>query len=192
MTHVIFILCACVSVYLMMKSCLKTAFIGMICSVFLFSWFIIYSSLGKLFRLFNLIIHKIPDSFFSFKIKKMEHLRYCRKPQRSTIQCWVSSCDEPTRLSYRIYRHKLGLNIGSIIMFSRNIEPQSGLLNGMRLFVNTRSIEARILTRRLWFILQQNDQDPKLPFKLVRGQFPVVLAFALTINYCFKGNLSIK
>ncbi|KAH9497110.1 hypothetical protein DERF_001424 [Dermatophagoides farinae] len=57
-------------------------------------------------------------------------------------------------------------------MFSRNIEPQSGLLNGMRLF--------------------QNDQDPKLPFKLVRGQFPVVLAFALTINYCFKGNLSIK
>ena len=31
-------------------------------------------------------------------------------------------------------------------------------------------------------IFQQNDQDPELPFKLVRRQFPVVLAFALTIN----------
>ncbi|KAH9528454.1 hypothetical protein DERF_002401 [Dermatophagoides farinae] len=47
-------------------------------------------------------------------------------------------------------------------MFSRNIEPQSGLLNGTSLF--------------------QNDRDLKLPFKLVRGRFPVVLAFALTIN----------
>ncbi|KAH9510516.1 hypothetical protein DERF_009037 [Dermatophagoides farinae] len=45
-------------------------------------------------------------------------------------------------------RHKLELKVGSIIMLIRNVEPQSGLLNGTRLFVNRRSIEARILTRR--------------------------------------------
>jgi ATP-dependent DNA helicase PIF1 len=87
--------------------------------------------------------------------------------------------------------HKLVLKIGVPIMLLRNISPSDGLCNGTRLIVRRLSrhiIDAEIITgshvgKKVYiprFRLAPSDAD--LPFQLIRRQFPVRVAFAMTIN----------
>ena len=88
-------------------------------------------------------------------------------------------------------RHVLKLKLGSFIMLLRNLNQQKGLLNGTRLIVKSlhrNCIKAEIITGshkgdevcipRIELI----SNNEILPFKLKRRQFPVMLAFAMTIN----------
>ncbi|KAL5699213.1 hypothetical protein ACHQM5_030148 [Ranunculus cassubicifolius] len=86
---------------------------------------------------------------------------------------------------------KLKLKIGCPIMLLRNIAPRDGLCNGTRLMVlqcRPRVIEAMILTGNKAgdkvFIprITLTPSTSQLPFKMSRRQFPVRLAFAMTIN----------
>ena len=87
--------------------------------------------------------------------------------------------------------HVLRLKSGVIIMLIRYLNARKGLCNGTRLKVielNRNTIKAEILSEvnrgdivlipRI--TLQPN--DTLLPFILKRTQFPVIPAFALTIN----------
>ncbi|KAK4515822.1 uncharacterized protein ATC70_010779 [Mucor velutinosus] len=88
--------------------------------------------------------------------------------------------------------HALALRVGSPIMILRNLDPSAGLCNGTRLIVKSlgvRIIEATIATGpkagdivyilRTKFITEANG---RIPFDFSRTQFPVRLAFAMTIN----------
>ncbi|XP_010445056.1 PREDICTED: ATP-dependent DNA helicase PIF1-like [Camelina sativa] len=69
--------------------------------------------------------------------------------------------------------HALRLKIGCPIMLLRNIDAHGGLMNGTRLQITQIAdhvIQARIIT------------DTCLPFKMRRKQFPINIAFAMTIN----------
>ncbi|XP_028100376.1 ATP-dependent DNA helicase PIF1-like [Camellia sinensis] len=86
---------------------------------------------------------------------------------------------------------KLELKVGCHIMLLRNIAPKDGLCNGTRLMVsrcNTRIIEVQILTGEkfgnLVFIprISLTPSSSEMPFQMTRRQFPVRLAYALTIN----------
>ena len=88
--------------------------------------------------------------------------------------------------------HELKLKVGVPIMCLRNLDPTSGLCNGARLVCRSfhrNVIEAEIVTgdykgRRVFIprISLMPSADVRLPFQLKRKQFPIVLAFALTIN----------
>ncbi|XP_021747710.1 ATP-dependent DNA helicase PIF1-like [Chenopodium quinoa] len=88
--------------------------------------------------------------------------------------------------------HILKLKVGSPIMLLRNIDTNSGLCNGTRLIrsrLRDHVIEAEILTgshkgTRVFIprIPLKTVEDVKLPFEMIRKQFPVKLCFALTIN----------
>ncbi|EOA12259.1 hypothetical protein CARUB_v10008029mg [Capsella rubella] len=88
-------------------------------------------------------------------------------------------------------KHELTLKKGAPIMLLRNIDPKGGLCNGTRLIVTQMAnhvIKARIVTGngvnekvlipRMFVSLP----DAKFPFRMRRRQFPVVLAYAITIN----------
>ncbi|XP_028093170.1 ATP-dependent DNA helicase PIF1-like [Camellia sinensis] len=86
---------------------------------------------------------------------------------------------------------KVELKVSCPIMLLRNVAPKDGLCNGTRLMVsrcNTRIIEAQILTGEkcgnLVFIprISLTPSSSKMPFQMTRRQFPVRLAYALTIN----------
>ncbi|XP_028117858.1 ATP-dependent DNA helicase PIF1-like [Camellia sinensis] len=86
---------------------------------------------------------------------------------------------------------KVELKVGCPIMMLRNIAPKDGLCNGTRLMVsrcNTRIIEAQILTGEkcgnLVFIprISLTPSSSEMPFRMTRRQFPVRLAYVLTIN----------
>jgi ATP-dependent exoDNAse (exonuclease V) alpha subunit len=89
--------------------------------------------------------------------------------------------------------HKLLLKKGAPIMMIRNLNPAGGLCNGTRLRVvelKTHVIRAiimagshhgkEVLIPRIIFISNNDIKD--FPFRLRRIQFPVVPAFAMTIN----------
>ncbi|CEP09472.1 hypothetical protein [Parasitella parasitica] len=89
--------------------------------------------------------------------------------------------------------HRLELRVGSPIMTLRNIDPAAGLCNGTRLVVNslgTNVIEATISTGpkkgdivlipRIKFITLAT--EGMCPVDFQRTQFPIRLAFAMTIN----------
>lgn len=90
-----------------------------------------------------------------------------------------------------IPHHKLTLKVGVPIMLIRNVDQANGLCNGTRLqttvlgkhfikvvALNGTSIGQEVLIHRM----DMNPSDSKLPFKMNRRQFPIIISFAMTIN----------
>ena len=89
--------------------------------------------------------------------------------------------------------HKVKLKVGVAIILLRNLCPSKGLCNGTRLIIKAlgqRIIEAEILSGQFAknkvlipriSLIDNNAQKP-LPFQLKRRQFPVRMAYAMTIN----------
>ncbi len=90
-----------------------------------------------------------------------------------------------------IANHKFELKVGVLILLLRNLNQLIGLCNGTKLIVNRlgqRVIEAEIITGnnvgkhvfipRIIMSLSETDW----PFVLRRRQFPIRVAFAMTIN----------
>ncbi|XP_065684585.1 uncharacterized protein LOC100202287 [Hydra vulgaris] len=87
--------------------------------------------------------------------------------------------------------HCLKLKIGCVIMLLRNLDLKAGLCNGTRMKVcalQNNYIDAEILTgvsegKRVFVSrIQLAPSDSNLPFVLKRRQFPVRLAYSMTIN----------
>ena len=88
--------------------------------------------------------------------------------------------------------HKLNLKVGAIKMLLRNLNTKKGLYNGTRLQV-TKLSKNFICTTILTGTAEGNSAfipridlapiNPDLPFVLHRTQFPIILAFFITINY---------
>src|SRR6185436_7429056 len=88
--------------------------------------------------------------------------------------------------------HKLTLKESAPVICLCNLDPMNGVCNGTRLICRTlhqNVVEAEIVTgnhqgKRIFLprIPLMPSQDIKLPFVLKRKQFPIRLAFALTIN----------
>ena len=98
-----------------------------------------------------------------------------------------------TLLLSELKPHRLTLKIGAPIMLLRNISNRTGLANGTRLIVKgilSRVIDAEIGTGNREDIGQRVfiprwsliPSDVRLPFDLIRRQFPIRPAFAVTIN----------
>ena len=87
--------------------------------------------------------------------------------------------------------HNLNISIGSPVVLLRNIDPDNGLCNGTRLLI--KKITSRLLTVTIMNGPNEGQDahicrldlltaEGSLPFTLKRRQFPVKLAFAMTIN----------
>ena len=100
-----------------------------------------------------------------------------------------------------IPNHELILKVGSPIILLRSLNPVKGLCNGTRMIITAlkeRVIEAKILSGthrgRSAFIPRISlitSSSSGLPFTLRRRQFPVRLAFGMTINKSQGQSLSI-
>ena len=87
--------------------------------------------------------------------------------------------------------HQLILKPGTIVMLIRNLAPKKGLCNGTRLII--KSLQRYSITAEILSECNRGDvvnipridiapSDVQLPFTLKRRQFPVIPAFAVTIN----------
>ncbi|XP_019171108.1 PREDICTED: uncharacterized protein LOC109166675 [Ipomoea nil] len=90
-----------------------------------------------------------------------------------------------------IPNHALTIKIGSPVMLLRNIDHSVGLCNGTRLVITKladRVIEAELIDgankgeKVLIPRMSMSPSDTRLPFKFQRRQFPLMLAYAMTIN----------
>lgn len=88
-------------------------------------------------------------------------------------------------------RHRIALKIGALVMLMRNLNTRKGIINGTRLKVTgmySNSIECEVLTGssqgQLILIpkVKLSPSDSVFPFKLTRYQFPICVAYAITIN----------
>ena len=90
-------------------------------------------------------------------------------------------------------QHEIKLKVGCPIMLLRNLDTKAGLCNGTRLIVKhlgTRCIDAEIISGSETFIgkrvfiprIKLIPSDSSLPFKFQRTQFPIRLAYCMTIN----------
>ena len=87
--------------------------------------------------------------------------------------------------------HELKLKVGAIVLLLRNMLPKKGLCNGTRLKVlsmHDNFIRAQIISGYnrggVVFVprIDLTPSDTNLPFTLKRRQFPIIPAFAMTIN----------
>lgn len=87
--------------------------------------------------------------------------------------------------------HKLSLKVGAVVMLIRNLHKKKGLCNGTRLIVrrlHEHYIVCEIISLNhkgnIVFItrLDITPSETSLPFKMKRRQFPLIPAFAITIN----------
>jgi hypothetical protein len=87
--------------------------------------------------------------------------------------------------------HKLLLKIGAPVILLRNLDPLAGLWNGMRLIVRRftmRVVEVEIIIGKgagnVAFIpcIKFISDNSGLPFTFAKKQFPLRLAYAMTIN----------
>jgi len=83
--------------------------------------------------------------------------------------------------------HSLALKKSTIVIFLRNLNVTSNLMNGTRFIVRNmydHSLELESITGQL-ILLPRTDltlSDSTLPFSFTRRQFPMRIAFAITIN----------
>ncbi|XP_028084537.1 ATP-dependent DNA helicase PIF1-like, partial [Camellia sinensis] len=91
----------------------------------------------------------------------------------------------------RLPNHCLQLKVGTLIMLLRNVNQSLGLCNGTRLIVDkmgNRVIEARVITgsrvgeKVLLSRIVLTPSKNHTPFTMKGRQFPIKLAFAMTIN----------
>jgi uncharacterized protein YpiB (UPF0302 family) len=87
--------------------------------------------------------------------------------------------------------HRLTLKIGTIVLLMRNIEARLGLCNGTRLIVTEMLPNAIVLEiisvfnrGRVVFLsrMKLETEDKNMPVQIAREQFPLIPAFAMTIN----------
>ncbi|KAF8097471.1 hypothetical protein N665_0288s0004 [Sinapis alba] len=87
--------------------------------------------------------------------------------------------------------HALRLKIGTPVMILRNIDPNEGLCNGTRLQIThlaNHILQAKVITgtrvgeKVFLHRVLLTPTDSKLPFKIRHRQFPLKVAFAMTIN----------
>ena len=84
-------------------------------------------------------------------------------------------------------RHQLRLKIGCVMILLRTLDKDNGLSNGTRLVltkVAKNLLRCRIINTNKYVFIPRilNDGGKLLPFRLRRCQYPVRLAFAITIN----------
>lgn len=124
-------------------------------------------------------------------------------PGASTVYRSIDSIEETEGLDISLHQieflnsinpngmppHLLELKVGAPLIVLRNLN--AGLCNGTRLKVcrlSSTRIDAEVITgpsagnRVIIPRISLIYEDPKLPFKLKRRQFPVNIAFAMTIN----------
>jgi len=87
-------------------------------------------------------------------------------------------------------QHRLNLKVNAVMMLLRNLSQRQGLCNGTRLKVTQmhNCIQAKILTGAnqgqtvLFLRIKLAPSDTNLPFVLERSQYPLILAYSMTIN----------